>query len=200
MRRFEASVGGLWLGGAELGAGDAELRRNNIPTSEFPLFSAGTRMDAAPGFDGRVAFWLTRALAVEAGFVMTRPVVRTRISDDAEDAEALTVEEDLDQYFVEAAGVLLLDRFRIGDRTIPFVSGGAGYLRQLHEGRVLVETGQVYHLGGGLRHWLRVRDRGFLRAAGLRLDARAYFLANGFVLEEGARPHGSISGALFLTF
>jgi hypothetical protein len=126
--------------------------------------------------------------------------VRTRISDDAEDAEALTVEEDLDQYFVEAAGVLLLDRFRIGDRTIPFVSGGAGYLRQLHEGRVLVETGQVYHLGGGLRHWLRVRDRGFLRAAGLRLDARAYFLANGFVLEEGARPHGSISGALFLTF
>jgi hypothetical protein len=198
--RIEASVGALWLSGAELGSGDAALRRNSIPAGEFTLFSADTRVDAAPGFDGRVAFWLTRSLALEAGFVVMRPVVSTRVTGDSEDAEDLTLEENLDQYFIEGSAVLLLERFRLGDRTMPFVSGGAGYVRQLHEGQTLVETGQVYHLGGGIRHWLRVRDRGFLRAAGLRADARAYFLVNGFALEDGARPHGAISGSLFLTF
>jgi hypothetical protein len=200
VRHFEASVGGLWLSGADLGSNDAELRRNAIPTGDFTLFSTETRMEGAPGFDARVAFWLTRALAVEAGLVMTRPEVHTRVTADAEDAEDLTLVEEMDQYFIDVAAVLLLDRFRIGERTVPFVSGGGGYLRQLHEGRTLVETGQVYHLGGGLRHWLRARDRGFLRAAGVRVDGRLYMLVNGFAFEDGARPHGAISGALFLTF
>jgi hypothetical protein len=200
LHRFEATVGALGLGGGELQSEDAELRRGGVSTDEFPLFRTATNLEASPGFDGRVAFWLMRWLAVEAGFVVTRPVVRTRVTDDDEGAEDITLDDDLEQYFVEASAVLLLDRFRIGDKTVPFVSGGGGYLRQLHEGRTLVETGQVYHVGGGLRHWLRVRDSGFVRAAGLRVDARAYMLVNGFASDGGVRPHGAISGALFLTF
>jgi hypothetical protein len=200
LHRFEATLGALWLGGGELGSEDAELRPGGVSTGGFPLFRTDTNLEASPGFDGRVAFWLMRWLAIEAGFVMTRPVVRTRVTDDDEGAGDVTLDENLDQYFVEASAVLLLDRFRIGDRTVPFVSGGGGYLRQLHEGRTLVETGQAYHVGGGLRHWLRVRDSGFLRAAGLRVDARAYMLVNGFAADGGARPHAALSGALFLTF
>jgi hypothetical protein len=200
VHRFEATVGALWLGSGELGSQDADLRRGGTTPGDFRVFATDTGLDASPGFDGRVAYWLTRSLAVEAGFVMTRPIVTTRVTDDIEDADDLTLEEDLEQYFVDVGAVLLLDRFSIGDRTVPFVSGGAGYLRQLHEGRTLVETGQVYHLGGGVRHWLRMRDTGFLRAAGLRVDARIYMLANGFAFEDSVRPHGAISGALFLTF
>lgn len=200
VHRFEATIGALWLGSGELGSEDADLRQSGTPTGDFTVFATETRVEASPGFDARVAYWLTRSIAVEAGLVITRPVVSTRVTDDVEDAEDLTLEEDLDQYFVDVGVVLLLERFRIGERTVPFVSGGAGYLRQLHEGRTLVETGQVYHIGGGLRHWLRLRDTGFLRAAGLRLDARAYMLVNGFAFESGARPHGAISGAVFLTF
>jgi hypothetical protein len=200
VHRFEASLGALWLGGAEVGSGDAELRQNAIPTTDFTLFSTDTQIQAAPGFDGRVAFWVTRSLAIEGGVVRTVPELRTRISDDAEDAADLMVAEDVDQYFIDVGAVLLLDRFSIGARTVPFVSGGAGYLRQLHEGRTLVETGQVYQLGGGIRHWLRMSDRGFLRAAGLRLDARLYMLVNGLAFEDGGRPHGAVSGSLFLTF
>jgi hypothetical protein len=200
VHRVEASIGALWLGGAELGSNDAELRQNAIPTTDFRLFGADTRIQAAPGFDGRVAFWLMRSLAIEAGFVRTVPEVRTRVTDDAEDAEDLTLAEDLDQYFIEAAAVLLLDAFSIGSRTVPFVSGGAGYLRQLHEGRTLVEGGQVYQIGGGIRHWLRVRERGWLRAAGVRVDARLYMLVNGFAFEDGARRHGTVSGSFFVTF
>jgi hypothetical protein len=200
VHRFEASVGGVGLGGAELGSRDADLRGTNIPTNDVTVFSTSTTTGGAPGFDGRVAFWVTRSFAVEAGFVVTRPVVRTRVTGDIEDAEDLTLEEDLDQYFVEASGVFLLDRFAFGERTVPFVSAGAGYLRQLHEGRTFIETGQVYHVGGGIRHWLRLRDMGFLRAAGLRADVRAYFLSNGFALDEGTQSHAAISGAFFVTF
>jgi hypothetical protein len=200
LHRFEASIGALWLAAAELGARDADLRGNASPTTDFRLFSADTRLEAAPGFDARVGFWLTRSLAIEAGLVRTVPEMRTRVTGDAEDAEDLTLAEDVDQYFIDAAAVLMLDRFSIGTRTVPFVSGGAGYLRQLHEGRTLIETGQAYHVGGGLRHWLRVNDSGFLRALGARVDARLYLLVNGVAFEDGARPHGAISGSFFVTF
>ena len=200
VHRFEASVGALWLGSGELGSEDADLRQNGTPPGDFTVFATDTRVEASPGFDGRVAYWLTRSIAVEAGFVVSRPAVSSRVTDDIEEAADLTLEEDLEQYFVDVGAVLLLDRLSIGERTVPFVSGGAGYLRQLHEGRTLVETGQVYHVGGGLRHWLRMRDAGFLRAAGLRVDARIYMLANGVAFESGARPHAAVSGALFLTF
>ena len=197
--RFEAAAGGVWLGGASLGAGDAELRGNRVPADEFRLFSADTRAMAAPGFDARVGFWLTRTMAVEGGLVIARPVLRTSITSDVEGAPPLEVEERLDQYFFDGSVVLLLDALRFG-ATVPFVSGGAGYLRQLHEGRTLVESGQVYHAGGGLRHWLRTRRTGRLRGFGVRVDGRLYVLASGVRLEDGPRTHGALSGALFVTF
>lgn len=198
--RFEVSVGGLWLGGTDAGSDDAALRANQTPAAPFTLFDTNTRIEPASGFDGRIGFWLTRTLAVEGGFLYVRPSVRTRVTGDIEGTEALTAEEDVDQYFIDASAVFLLDVLRIGERTIPFVSGGGGYLRQLHEGRTLIETGQVYHVGGGIRHWLRMRDRGFIRGAGVRLDGRAYLLVHGFALDDGPRPHGAISGTFFLTF
>ena len=35
---------------------------------------------------------------------------------------------------------------------------GAGYLRQLHQDRTLIEHGQIFYAGGGLRYWLRGGD------------------------------------------
>lgn len=200
VHRFEATAGALWMNGASLGSDDAVLRGNQIPPGDFRLFSTDTRAGAVPGFDARVGYWLTRSISVEGGFVFARPELRTRITSDAENAEALTVEERLDQYFIDASVVVLMNALRIGERTVPFVSGGLGYLRQLHEGGTLVETGQVYHGGAGVRHWLRQRDAGFIRALGLRVDGRVYVLADGARLEDRPRTHGAISGGLFVTF
>ena len=197
--RFDVSVGALWLGGAALGAEQAELRANRLEPGPFMLFATDTRVEPVAGFDGRVGFWLTRALLVEAGFIYGKPTVRTRVSSDAEGAEALTLEEDLDQYFIEASGVFFIDALRFG-RTVPFVSAGAGYLRQLHEGRTLVETGQVYHVGAGVRHWFVQRARGFIRAVGVRVDGRAYVLLSGFELDDDARSSGALSAGVFITF
>ena len=196
--RFEASIGGLWIGGAALGSTQAEIRANNLTPTPFRLFAAETSEAAAPGLDARFAYWLTRSIAVEAGFVRVRPELRTRVSGDAESSTTLTVAERLDQYFIDVNVVWLLERFRFG-RTVPFVSGGAGYLRQLHEGRTLVETGQVYEAGGGLRHPV-LSGVGWFRTIGLRVHGRVYVLVDGVDLEDRPRTHGAITGSVYLTF
>jgi hypothetical protein len=196
--RFEASVGGLWIGGAGMGSTQAELRANNLTPTPFRLFSAETNAAAAPGFDARFGYWLTRSMGIEAGFVRVRPELRTRITADAESAPALTVAERIDQYFIDANVIWLLDGFRFR-RTVPFVSGGAGYLRQLHEGRTLVEGGQVYQAGGGVRHAL-MSDVSWIRTVGVRLQGRVYVLVNGVQLEDRPRTHGAFSASVFVTF
>lgn len=198
--RFELAAGGFWIGGAALGSDVAELRANRTPPAPFSLFTTDTRVEPAPGFDGHVSFWLTRSLAIEGGFVYARPPLRTSVSGDAEGAPALTVEEPVDQYFIEGSAVWLIDRLRIRQRTVPFVSGGAGYLRQLHEGRTLVETGEVYHVGGGLRHWLRQSSRGRIRGMGIRAEGRAYILSNGVQFGDRRRTHGAFAASFFVTF
>ena len=199
--RIEAAVGGLWLGGASLGSSTAELRANRTGTpAPFTLFTTESRFGSAPGLDVRVGYGLSKTFSVEFGLAYGRPELRTRIDDDVENAPELTVAESIQQYFFDGSVVMLLDRFAIGGRTVPFVSGGAGYLRQLHDGQTLVESGQVYHLGGGIKHWLALRDSGFVRGAGIRVDGRLYLLVKGIELEERVRPHGAISGSFFLTF
>jgi hypothetical protein len=196
--RFEVSFGGMWMAGAGLGSTSADLRANNLTPTPFRLFSAETRVAAAPGWDARAAYWLTRSIAVDGGVARLTPDVRTRVTADAEGAPALTASERLDQYFIDARVVWLLPRFNVAGLE-PFVSGGGGYLRQLHEGRTLVETGQVYQAGGGVRRQVTT-DVGWFRSIGVKLDGRVYVLVDGVQLEEGPRTHGAFSGSVFLSF
>ncbi len=198
--RLEASVGGLWITGAEMGTEVAELRANRVPPAPFALFTTETRQAATAGFDVRIGYWLTRVIAVEGGFAYMRPELQTRISGDAEGAAPLNVGDDIDQYFIDASVVWLFERFRFMGQTVPFVSGGGGYLRQLHEGQTLVETGQVYNVGGGLRHWLRTSSTGWMRGLGVRFDGRVYILVDGVQFENRRKTHGALSGMLFITF
>jgi hypothetical protein len=196
--RFDVSVGGVWIGGAGLGSTNAEIRANSVTPTPFRLFTAETRMGSAAGWDARIGYWLTRTVAVEGGVAGVRPELRTRIAGDAEGAAAFTATERLHQYLVDARVIWLLPRFTVGG-SVPFVFGGAGYLRQLHEGRTLVETGQVFVAGGGIRRRL-LADVGWLGAIGARLDGGVYILADGVQLEDRPRTHGAFSGSVFLTF
>jgi hypothetical protein len=198
--RFEVDAGGGLLGGASLGSGDANLRANNPTSQPFRLFSADSRLAGSPSFHARAAFALTRRWGVEGGMVIGHPDMRTSLSADAEGAPSLTVVERIDQYFFEAGVVVMLEQWRVGRRTMPFAAAGAGYLRQLHEGLTVVEQGHLYHAGGGLKHWLVARQRGRVRAAGLRADARLYLLARGLSLDGRPRPHVAISGSAFVGF
>lgn len=200
VRRPEVSVGGGWFGGAGLGSADANLRANTSPPQPLRLFSANTRMAGAPALAADVAFAFNRRWTVEGGVTKSGPELRSSISADSEGAPGLTAVERLDQYVIEGRVVIMLDELRLGQRTVPFATAGAGYLRQLHEGHVVIEEGGIYHVGGGLKHWLLTRDSGFLKAAGVRLDVRLYVLTSGIAFDDDPRPQGAISGAAFVTF
>ena len=200
IHRVEVEVGGGILGGASLGSAEANLRANATTKQPYRVFSTASRMTPGGSVQVRVGFALSRRLAVEGGGVFSRPAIRTSVSADVEGAPAVTVDERVDQYFIEASLLVRLDEIRLGSRTIPFLSGGAGYLRQLHQGLTFIDEGHLYHLGGGVKHWLFARDRGFVRAAGLRADGRVYVLVSGISFDGRPRPHAAASGSFFLAF
>ena len=200
VRRVEIDAGGGMLGGAGLGSADANLRANDPARRPSRLFSTGSRVASAPTFHVRVGLAFNRRIGVEGGLMVSRPDIRTSISADVEDAPPITIAERVDQYVIDAGVVVMLLDLRLGGQTLPFVTAGAGYLRQLHEGRTLVEQGRVYHVGGGVKHWLLARDQGFISAAGVRADARLYLMSGGIAFEDRPRPHAAISGSVFVTF
>jgi hypothetical protein len=200
VRRIEAEVGGGIFGGTALGSADANLRANATTVQPYTLFATDSRFGSAPSMHARAGFALSRRFAVEGGLVFSRPWIRTSVSGDVEGAPALTVDERVDQYIVEASLLVRLDEISLGRRTVPFVAGGAGYLRQLHEGLTVIDEGHLYHLGGGVKHWLLARDRGFIRSAGLRADLRLYIMAGGVSFDDRPRPRGAASGSVFVAF
>ncbi len=198
VRRVEVTFGGGWFGGAHLGEADANLRANTSPPQPLRLFTTDTRIAGAPALEATVGFAFNRRWGVEGGVARSRPELRSSISADREGAPALTVFEQVDQYLFEGRLVIMLDEIRLGQRTIPFATAGAGYLRQLHEGHTVIEEGLAYQVGGGLKHWLLARDRGVIKAAGARIDARLYLLTGGITFDDGPRPQGAVSGAVFV--
>ena len=200
VKRVEVDAGGGILRGADLGSADANLRASDPARRPLRLFSTGSRFASAPTFHVRAGFAFNRRIGVEGGLMLSRPDLRTSISADAEDTPPITIAERIDQYGIDAGVVVMLSELSLGGRTVPFVAAGAGYLRQLHEGQALVEQGRAYYAGGGVKHWLLLRDRGLISAAGLRADARVYLMSGGIAFEDRLRPHMTISGSLFVTF
>lgn len=200
IRRLQIDFGGGLLGGATLGSADANLRANATTPQPYRVFSSDNQVAPSPSFHVRAGYDLTRRLGVEGGVVLSRPKIESSLSGDIEGAPSITVDERIDQYFLEGSVVFRLDEMRIGRSTVPFVAGGAGYLRQLHQGLTVIEQGHLFHLGGGLKHVLTLRNRGLLRAAGIRADARVYLLTSGYSFDDGPRPHLAASSGMFLVF
>ena len=195
--RVEIAIGVGVGAGSTVGAGDASLRTRDA--TDYRLFSTSTRFAASRLTEARVGFALTRRYGVEGRLGFARPELRTRVTGDVEGAPDITLAERTDRYVIDGALVVMLDVIRIG-AIVPFASAGAGYLRQLHEGLTLIEQGTVYHVGGGARRSLVARDRGLLKAAGLRGDLRLDLFAGGVVGESGPRPQVAASGSLFVAF
>jgi hypothetical protein len=78
---------------------------------------------------------------------------------------------------------------------VPFIYGGAGYLRELHEGDALVEDGLEFHAGAGIKVGMGSSGR-----FGVRADAGISVRDGGFDLDEGRRVVPVASGSLFYRF
>jgi hypothetical protein len=189
-RAVEADIAVAWLGGESLGRAPATLIPNQSQGGTYELFTTDTTLASAPAFEARVGYRVTRSLAVEAAFLVGSPELRTRITRDTEDAAEVTATERLSEYRVDGSVVWHLTRLG-GSRAVPFVFGGAGYIRQLHQDRVLLETGHTFHAGAGVKVALSTRQRGLIRSLGLRADARVYVRDGGLAVDGDKNTHTS---------
>ncbi len=104
--------------------------------------------------------------------------------------------EELQQYVFDG-GLSWQLPINLGRRLAPFVIGGAGYLRQLHEDRTLAETGRIYYAGGGARYWLR-GGHDNSRPIGLRGEFRINLRSNGIDFEDKMRTYPTFSVFVFI--
>jgi hypothetical protein len=84
---------------------------------------------------------------------------------------------------------------------MPFATAGAGYLRQLHEGATLVQTGRTYHVGGGATIALLSRDRGqWLKQMGVRVDVGAEVRNGGVALDGRSHAEPTLTAGFYGRF
>ena len=195
--RWELSGGGVLVAGYGLGESVAELTPNSGSAPSFDQFTTDNRVRQAFGVQARIGFIVTPALVVEGGFRFTRPVYQVRVSGDAEGAPDTTVEEKLSQYVFDGSVVWHVTRAAFaGQRAVPFLFGGAGYLRELHEEDALVEEGLEYHAGGGIKWWFGQGRRGL----GVRGEVGISIRDGGFDFKDSLRVVPIVAGSLIYTF
>jgi hypothetical protein len=193
--RMEIVVGPRWTAGSSLSSGDAnELTSSG---SEFRLFAASTTLARATSFDARFAMRVTPRLRALVSGSYGKPMLRISVSDDVENAAAITATERLQQYALRGGASWLL---MIGSRFAPFVVGEVGYLRELHDQHTLVQTGRVVELGGGATYPLLSNARGPFDQVGARIDMRAVLRSKGAALDGRVYAAPAVGVGLYLGF
>jgi hypothetical protein len=196
---FEVAVGPMFSASSSLGDHDATLTSNG-GSSPFNWFSASSSLDSSLGAEAHIVYNVTRRLALEGGVRFSRPVVRFSITGDSEQAPGFTsAGEHLSQYVIDGSLLFYLPS-KPGTRGRVFLSAGAGYLRQLHEDTVAVETGRTYHVGAGVKYFFGRGRSGFLKGIGLRGGARLTLGDGGFSLDSGTKRWFSLAAGLVLGF
>jgi hypothetical protein len=189
----ELDAGVVAFAGIDIGASNAELTRNiNTGTGPFTLFAADSRIAAAPGAQLRVGVFLSRTISLESGFQYGRPKLSIAVSSDAEQAPDVTATETISRYVIDGSLLFHLHGLAFaGGRGVPFLAGGAGYVRELHERNEFMESGREYHALAGLKMWFGQGPPRF----GLRADVGASIRSGGTDFRSGHRtvPTGGVS-------
>jgi hypothetical protein len=196
---FELSFGGELLTSQALGTSNATMT-SNPSGSVFNYFSVTGTRATTPAFRGRIGYNITRMFTVEGGLVAGRGNVQGSVTSDAENAAAVTVSERMTQYFIDVSLLAHLPQAAFSNGAgVPFLEGGAGYLRQMHEGNIATNTGQIYHFGGGITYMFSKRP-GKLTGLGIRADAQIYIPRNGYSFSGSQSVFAGVGAALLLAF
>jgi hypothetical protein len=186
-RRGSAEVSGglIWSGAMDFGTRTADETRNiNTGNGAFTLFSTASRVPAVAGGQAHLGVYLSRAFEIEGGVQYLRPKLSTRISGDTEQAPDITVTETMARYVVDGSLLVHLTGLSFaGGKGMPFLIGGGGYIRELHTGNELIETGSEYHAGAGVKLWFSDRPR----RLGIRADVGASIRDQGIDFGTGRR-------------
>lgn len=200
--RIVLGLGGAWLGGEDLGTVRADTRASAIGTTSppaFTLFTTESRLDAALAVAGTVTVAVTRTWAVEVRGSLRRPTLTTTITGDTEASGTFTASEDVAEYVVDGSVLYHPGWGAIGSRTRVYLLAGGGYLRQLHDDDVLVETGTTAHAGAGARVWV-TGGAGRGLDAGVTADVRWVVRRDGITFRDGSRSLPAFSIGAFVGF
>jgi hypothetical protein len=199
--RLDVSVSGAWWDGYDLGARRAAITGPQIPSgSPVTLFDSDVAILPGPGAEVRVGWRVFRGVYAEATGGLGVNDVEARIHDDVEQAPAVTVSSTLTQITVEGGALVEVATLPLpAGRLVPFVTGGGGYLRQVHDGRVLIETGRTMYAGAGLK-WrpAAARPRGLLQRLMVRGDVRVVSRTAGVDIDDERRTYITVSGGVGL--
>lgn len=193
--RLEVSGGIRWMGPA--GFGRADAAESTLGGTTRPLFSTETTLDASAGAQGSVSVRVARGLRLEAAAAYNPTGLSVRITGDPEVTASATASAPVSQILVEAGVVRELRR---RGRLTPFATGGVGYLRQLNDGRTLIETGTSFYGGAGLYYVRESAHPRRLKATGVRADVRAEFLRGGVAPDRSTRVVPAVTAAFFARF
>lgn len=193
---IEVGGGGMWSPGFETGTSTAQLTRSGQTSERFDLFTTEGEVNGFPGAHARIGVYLSETISVEGGLRFAKPELAYRLSGDAESAPETTATEVISHYVFDGSVLFHFNQASFASgRGVPFVSGGAGYVRELHEGNELVENGNEFHVTGGIKYWV-----GSSRRFGLRVEAGVSSREKGFDKEEGRRMLPLVLAGLTVIF
>jgi hypothetical protein len=192
---WEAAGGVTWSGSIDGPDSTAELTENGQSSGGFDLFTSESRLRNGAGLWTTLGFYLSRSIVIEGGLRYSKPQLTYELSGDAEDAADTTASETLSRYVITGSVVVHLGQWSSG-RVVPFVAGGAGYIRDLHEGAELVETGTEYHAVAGVKYWFGTARRRF----GVRGQAGLSITDGGFDFRDSSRTLPIASASLVYLF
>jgi hypothetical protein len=199
--RLEVGASGAWWDGYALGDRRAAITGPQMPTgSPVTLFDTSSTVLPGPGAEVRIGWRLLRGVYAEATGGLGVNDLETRLSNDVEQAPATTVATTLTQITIEGGGLVEVATLRMaGGHLVPFASGGAGYLRQVHEDRVLIETGRTIYVGGGVK-WRSsaTKPRGLVQRLSVRADARLVSRTAAVDIDDTRRNYITVSAGVLL--
>ncbi len=196
--RVGVGFGLIWTGSQSLGSSDAN--ETTGAGGDLVLFRTSSELTSRVGIEGRIGVRVWRSLEAEASGTYATPQIRTQISGDFEGAAPITATEKLQQFSIVGGVLWRLPSIGHGSKLTPFVAGGGGYLRQLHEGDILAESGQLYQLGGGVEYLFASPHNSAVKGIGVRADARAVVRSKGVALDDGHSASPAFAASLYARF
>jgi hypothetical protein len=195
--RVDVAGGVRWIGPIDFGV---------VPANEITpgggtraLFETATMLDGSIGVTASVGVRLASQVRAEASVAYNPTALSSSVSGDVEGIPDLTVTSPVKQFLLEG-GVAVEPRRWQTRRLVPFLTAGLGYLRQLNDGRTLVQTGSAYYLGGGAAYVRTNSGRRRLKATGMRVELRALILREGVAPDTSGHLAPALSASVFARF
>jgi hypothetical protein len=196
--RLEIGGGVAWLGSASLG--DADATETTGAGGQSTIFKTSTSLAASVALRLNAGYKMTDAFEVEGLASFGKPRLKTSVTNDIENASSVTVEETLSEYMFGGGLLWYLPIKQLPPRARIFIAGQVSYVRQLHEGNTLAETGREYELEGGLKMYFPRQAASGLKGFGIRADAGLAVRTHGVFFDDRARYSPAVTGSVFVRF